>query len=112
LATLAKVLSAVIPLALGALVVFGDIDFSKLLEGLRRSEFLIGVQEEKPRKDDSELTIPGTETEDDFEEKIVEEPEPAPSNMNRLFRFRRSEITGSDKQLNIERSLLTVVNIP
>ena len=90
LATLAKVLTAVIPLALGALVVFGDIDFSKLLERLRKSELLIGVQEEKPRKDDSELTIPGTETEDDFEEKIVEGPEPAPSNMNRLFRFRRS----------------------
>jgi hypothetical protein len=90
LATVARVLSAVIPLALGAFVIFGDIDVMKLLDGLRKSELLIGVEEEKKRKDDSELTIPGTETEDDFEEKIVEEPEPMPSNKNRMFRFRRS----------------------
>ena len=89
LKTLTKVLAVVIPIALGALAIFGSEHVLKLLERRGKSDLLIGVEVEKPRKEDGELTIPGSEAEEEnFEDETLEAPTPAtPTKTNR---FRRS----------------------
>ena len=77
LATLTKVLAVAIPIGLGALAIFGGEHVLKLLERRGKNELLIGVEVEKPRKPEGELTIPGTEGEEEsFEDDSLEIPTP------------------------------------
>jgi hypothetical protein len=92
LATIFKILSVAIPLALGTFVVRNDLDldldFFKSFGKKKQSELLIGVEKEAAvKKDDSELTIPGGES-DEHEEEISEKVKPVP--FQKFQRFRKS----------------------
>lgn len=104
-ATLTKVLAVAIPIALGALAIFGGEHFLMLLERRGKSELLIGVEVEKPRKDEGELTIPGTEVEEEsFEDDTLETSSPAPSSGNN--RFKRSGNPGEGNWLKTKISAI------
>lgn len=58
LATVGRVLTAVIPVAIGALSIYGGLDVRNLFSGIRNDDLMIGEAPKKKRADKTELTIP------------------------------------------------------